>query len=48
LRTAGHTAFGPSERSALVQVEEGEFLFQTEPSFFVFFSVEELLGWKIN
>mmetsp|Transcript_3080 Transcript_3080/g.7050 ORF Transcript_3080/g.7050 Transcript_3080/m.7050 type:complete len:298 (-) Transcript_3080:35-928(-) len=44
LRAAGHTGFGPSKRSAFVQVEEGEFLFESEPSFFVFVSLEKLFG----
>mmetsp|Transcript_382 Transcript_382/g.724 ORF Transcript_382/g.724 Transcript_382/m.724 type:complete len:419 (+) Transcript_382:198-1454(+) len=44
LRTAGHATLRPSERSAFVQVEEGEFLFQTEPDFFVFVSAEVLFG----
>mmetsp|Transcript_15939 Transcript_15939/g.20829 ORF Transcript_15939/g.20829 Transcript_15939/m.20829 type:complete len:296 (+) Transcript_15939:427-1314(+) len=38
LRASGDTTFGPAQRCLLVKVEEGEFLFQTEPRFFVFVS----------
>lgn len=44
LGTVGHTLVGPSEGSAFVQVEEGEFLFQTKPDFFVFFAVKGFHG----
>jgi hypothetical protein len=48
LGAAGHTALWPAKRSALIQVEEGEFLFQTEPNFFVISSDKELFSYKSN
>ena len=40
LGAGGDAALWPAERSALIKVEEGEFLFEAEPDFFVFLSFE--------
>ena len=45
LRTVGNSILGPAERSALIEVEEGEFLLKTEPDVFVFMAVEGLGGY---
>jgi hypothetical protein len=44
LRAGGDTSLGPTEGSALVKVEEGEFLLESEPDFFVFLALEGLGG----
>jgi hypothetical protein len=52
LRTDGHTELRPSEGSALIKVEKSEFLFHSEPGFFIFLPGEPGLsfgtrvGWK--
>jgi len=45
LRTVGNSILGPAERSALIEVEEGEFLLKTEPDFFIFMPIEGLGGY---
>lgn len=47
LGASGDTALGPAEGSALVEVEEGEFLLKTEPDFFVFLAIEGLGGYSL-
>mmetsp|Transcript_38804 Transcript_38804/g.93803 ORF Transcript_38804/g.93803 Transcript_38804/m.93803 type:complete len:219 (+) Transcript_38804:346-1002(+) len=44
LFTAGHATLGPAKRGALIQVEEGEFLFHSEPDFFLILAFKGLLG----
>ena len=44
LRTVGDTILWPAERSALIEVEEGEFLLETKPDFFIFPSFKGLGG----
>jgi len=44
LSAVGDTVLGPAEGSALVEVEEGEFLLKSEPDFFVFLAFEGLGG----
>jgi hypothetical protein len=48
LGTIGHATFGPPKRSALIQVEEGEFLFHAEPDFFVVLAFKGLGGWRFE
>jgi hypothetical protein len=40
LGTVGHTTLGPSERGLSIEVEEGEFLLQSEPDFFIVLTFE--------
>mmetsp|Transcript_28977 Transcript_28977/g.61023 ORF Transcript_28977/g.61023 Transcript_28977/m.61023 type:complete len:291 (+) Transcript_28977:225-1097(+) len=40
LRAVGESVFGPAEGCSLVEIEKGEFLFQSKPDFFVFTSLE--------
>mmetsp|Transcript_4250 Transcript_4250/g.5086 ORF Transcript_4250/g.5086 Transcript_4250/m.5086 type:complete len:332 (+) Transcript_4250:87-1082(+) len=44
LGTAGHTALGPAKRSSLIEVEKSEFLFKSEPNFFVVLSFKGFHG----
>lgn len=44
LRTVGDTILWPAERSALIEIEEGEFLLETKPDFFIFPSFKGLGG----
>jgi hypothetical protein len=43
LRPTGHATYWPTQRRLLVQIKEGEFLFQTKPHFLVLVSFERLL-----
>mmetsp|Transcript_7108 Transcript_7108/g.10172 ORF Transcript_7108/g.10172 Transcript_7108/m.10172 type:complete len:332 (-) Transcript_7108:67-1062(-) len=40
LGAVGHTTLGPAKRSSLIEVEKSEFLFKSEPNFFIILSFE--------
>lgn len=44
LRTVGYAILWPAEGCALIEVEEGEFLFETKPDFFIVLSFKGLGG----
>jgi hypothetical protein len=44
LFTGRHTSLRPSKRGAFIKIEKSEFLFQSEPDFFIFFSLKGFGG----